>query len=142
MDLKGENNMFKKNGIELGKVLERDNIPYVKGTDKRVSWQTDEYLAAIIRDYIRMVEKYEWHIGNAILDNGCNPIYGKTVDEGKEEDKELVKKWHDLLLDTANMFDEYLIKKKKLDEKFNFDFKALLDNAFENMKKIFMDLWV
>ena len=41
MDLKGENNMFKKNGIELGKVLERDNIPYVKGTDKRVSWQTE-----------------------------------------------------------------------------------------------------
>ena len=32
---------LKKNGIELGKVFERDNIPYVKGTDKRVSWQTE-----------------------------------------------------------------------------------------------------
>ena len=142
MDLKGENNVFKKGGIGIGEIFEKDNIPYVKGTDKRVSWQTDEYFAAILRDYIRMVEKDEWHIGNAILDNGCNSIYGKTVDEDKEEDKELVKKWHDLLLDTANMFDEYLIKKKKLDEKFNFDFKALLDNAFDNMKKIFMDLWV
>ena len=140
MDLKGENNMFKKNGIELGKIFEKDNIPYVKGTDKRVSWQTDEYLAAIIRDYIRMVEKDEWHIGNAILDDEQNAIYGKRVDEGKEKEKELVKKWHDLLLDTANMFDEYLIKKDSLDT--DFDFKALLDNAFDNMKKIFMDLWV
>ena len=131
--------MFKKNGIELGKVFERDNIPYVKGTDKRVSWQTDEYLAAIIRDYIRMVEKDEWHIGNAILDDEQNAIYGKRVDEGKEKEKELVKKWHDLLLDTANMFDEYLIKKKRIDEKFNFDFKALLDNVFDNMKK---SLWI
>lgn len=134
--------MFNRKGLQLGKVFERDNIPYVKGIDKRVSWQTDEYLAAIIRDYIRMVEKDEWHIGNAILDDEQNSIYGKRVDEGKEEYKEFVKKWHDLLLDTANMFDEYLIKKKKLDEKFNFDFKALLDNAFDNMKKIFMDLWV
>ena len=134
--------MFNRKGLQLGKIYEKDNIPYVKGTDKRVSWQTDEYLAAIIRDYIRMVEKDEWHIGNAILDDEQNAIYGKRVDEGKEKEKELVKKWHDLLLDTANMFDEYLIKKKNLDEKFNFDFKALLDNAFENMKKIFMDLWV
>lgn len=134
--------MFNRKGLQLGKIYEKDNIPYVKGTDKRVSWQTDEYLAAIIRDYIRMVEKDEWHIGNAILDDEQNAIYGKRVDEGKEKEKELVKKWHDLLLDTANMFDEYLIKKKRLGEKFNFDFKALLDNAFDNMKKIFMDLWV
>ena len=134
--------MFNRKGLQLGNIFEKDNIPYVKGTDKRVAWQTDEYLAAIIRDYIRMVEKGEWHIGNAILDDEQNAIYGKRVDEGKEKEKELVKKWHDLLLDTANMFDEYLIKKKRLDEKFNFDFKALLDNAFDNMKKIFMDLWV
>ena len=130
--------MFNRKGLQLGKILEKDNIPYVKGTDKRVSWQTDEYLAAIIRDYIRMVEKDEWHIGNAILDDGWNPLLGKTIAE--ENDEELSKKWHDLLLDTANMFDKYLIKKDRLDT--DFDFNALLDNAFNNMKKIFMDLWV
>jgi glucose-6-phosphate isomerase len=43
-------------------------------------------------------------------------------------------------IDTANMFDMYLIKKDRLDT--DFDFNALLDKAFNNMKKIFMDLWV
>jgi hypothetical protein len=130
--------MFNRKGLQLGKIFEKDNIPYVKGTDKRVAWSMDEYLAAILRDYIRMVEKDEYHIGSAVLDDGWNPLLGKTIAE--EKDEELSKKWHDLLLDTANMFDKYLIKKDRLDT--DFDFNALLDNAFNNMKKIFMDLWV
>ena len=46
--------------LNLGKIVYKDNVPYVKGADKRVAWSAAEYLAAIIRDYIRMVEKTEW----------------------------------------------------------------------------------
>ena len=57
-----------------------------------------------------------------------------------EEEIEASKHWHNILLQTADMFDEYI----KATREINFDFKyeEHLDKMFNNLKRIFMDLWV
>ena len=121
--------------IKLGKIYCKDNIPYVKGADVRLTWGMDEYLAAILRDYIRMFEKEDYGIGWAVLGED----WDMDEDGTEEENEELKRKWHALLLETADMFDEYLKAAANIDT--DFDYKAHLDKAFDNLKKIFMDLW-
>ena len=130
-----------KKHMKLGKIYVYDDLPTVKGIDKRVAWSADEYLAAIIRDYIRMVEKTEYHIGAAAFDEFPFMPHNKMVNSKETEDEvEASKRWHEILLQTADMFDEYI--KATRDIQFDFKYEEHLDKMFDNMKKIFMDLWV
>lgn len=130
-----------KKYIKLGKIYSYDDMPCVKGIDKRVAWNADEYLAAVIRDYIRMVEKKEYHIGAAAFDEFPFMPHNKMINSKEsEEEIEAAKRWHEMLLKTADMFDEYLMATRDIDMKFNY--REHLDKTFDNMKKIFMDLWV
>lgn len=124
-------------GLKLGRIHHKDNVPYVMGMDKRLAWSMDNYLAAILRDYIRLVEKDEYHIGSAVLEDGEGmPPCSKAVAES--DDNELSRRWHSLLLETADMFDRYARDVNHLED---IDYQKLVNDAFENMKKIFMDLW-
>lgn len=123
-------------GLKLGRIYHKDNVPYVKGADKRLAWSMDNYLAAILCDYIRLVEKDEYHIGSAVLGENASMPYSKAVAE--ENDGELSRRWHGLLLETADMFDRYARDVNHLED---IDYQKLVNDAFENMKKIFMDLW-
>lgn len=130
-----------KKHMKLGKINVYDDLPSVKGIDKRVAWSADEYLAAIIRDYIRMIEKTEYHIGAAAFDEFPYMPHNKMINSKEsEEEIEASKHWHNILLQTADMFDEYI----KATREINFDFKyeEHLDKMFNNLKRIFMDLWV
>lgn len=130
-----------KKHMKLGKVYVYDDLPTVKGIDKRVAWSADEYLAAVIRDYIRMVEKGEYHIGAAAFDEFPFMPHNKMINSGEtEEEIAAAKRWHEILLETADMFDEYLRATREIDMKFNY--QEHLDKTFDQMKKIFMDLWV
>ena len=127
--------------LKLGKIVYKDNVPYVKGADKRVAWSADEYLAAIIRDYIRMVEKTEYHIGAAAFDEVPYMPHNKMINSKEsEEEIEASKRWHNILLQTADMFDEYI--KATSEISFDFKYEEHLDKMFNNLKQIFMDLWV
>lgn len=127
--------------LKLGKIVYKDNIPYVKGADKRVAWSADEHLAAIIRDYIRMVEKTEYHIGAAAFDEFPYMPHNKMINSKEsEEEIEASKRWHDILLKTADMFDEYIKATREI--RFDFKYEEHLDKMFNNLKRIFMDLWV
>ncbi|MBR2506335.1 MAG: hypothetical protein IKB70_05360, partial [Bacilli bacterium] len=109
-----------KKHMKLGKIYVYDDLPSVKGIDKRVAWSADEYLAAIIRDYIRMIEKTEYHIGAAAFDEFPYIPHNKMINSKEsEEEIEASKRWHDILLQTADMFDEYI----KATREINFDFK-------------------
>ena len=123
-------------GLKLGRIHHRDNVPYVKGMDKRLAWSMDNYLAAILRDYIRLVEKDEYHIGSAVLEENAGMPCSKAIAES--DDDELSRRWHNLLLETADMFDRYARDANHLED---IDYQKLANDAFENMKKIFMDLW-
>ena len=127
--------------LKLGEIIYKDNIPYVKGADKRVAWSADEHLAAIIRDYIRMVEKTEYHIGAAAFDEFPLIPHNKMVNsEETEEEREASKRWHNILLQTADMFDEYIKATREIS--FDFKYEEHLDKMFNNLRRIFMDLWV
>ena len=125
-------------GLKLGRIHHKNDIPYVKGADKRLAWGMDNYLAAILRDYIRLVEKDAYHIGWAVFNEEEIRIMqsGKPITWDDEEKRRL---WHKLLLETADMFDQYARDVNGLEE--NIDHKKLVNDAFENMKKIFMSLW-
>ena len=127
--------------LKLGKIVYKDNVPYVKGADKRVAWSADEYLATIIRDYIRMVEKTEYHIGAAAFDEFPYMPHNKMINSKEsEEEIEASKRWHNILLQTANMYDEYIKATREIS--FDFKYEEHLDKMFNNLKRIFMDLWV
>lgn len=129
-----------KKYIKLGKIYAYDEVPCVKNVDKRVTWSADEYLAAILRDYIRMIEKNEYHIGAAAFDEFPFMPHNKMINgEETEEEIAAAKRWHEILLETADMFDEYLTAMRDFDMDFNY--QEHLDKTFDNMKKIFMDLW-
>ena len=129
-----------KKEMGLGKINVYDEMPTVKGIDKRVAWSADEYLAAIIRDYIRMIEKRERHIGAAAFDEFPIAPHDKRLDCGEQEEVAAAKRWHEILLETADMFDGYLKATRAQDREF--DYREHLDKTFDNLKKIFMDLWV
>ena len=127
--------------LKLGEIIYKDNIPYVKGADKRVAWSADEYIATSIRDYIRMVEKTEYHIGAAAFDEFPYMPHNKMINSKEsEEEIEASKRWHNILLQTADMFDEYIKATREI--RFDFKYEEHLDKMFNNLKRIFMDLWV
>ena len=124
-------------GLKLGRIHhDKNDVPYVKGADKRLAWNMDNYLAAILRDYIRLVEKDEHCIGSAVIDDFEGIPWSKMVAGDNNED--LKQRWHKLLLDTADMFDRYA---RHINDLEDIDYQKLVNDAFENMKKIFMDLW-
>ncbi len=123
-------------GLKLGRIHYKNDMPYVKGANKRLAWGMDHYLAAILRDYIRMVEKDEYHIGLAVFSEEEIQIMqsGKPITWDDEAKRRL---WHKLLLDTADMFDQYLRADYLYED---IDYEKLVNNAFENIKKIFISL--
>ena len=124
-------------GLKLGRIHhDKNDVPHVKGADKRLAWNMDNYLAAILRDYIRLVEKDEYHIGSAVIDDYEGIPWSKMV--AGDNDEDLKQRWHKLLLDTVDMFDRYARHVNDLED---IDYQKLVNNAFENMKKIFMNLW-
>ena len=130
-----------KKHMKLGKINVYDDLPIVKGIDKRLAWSADEYLAAIMRDYIRMVEKRDHCIGAAAFDEFPFMPHNKMVNSKEtQEEMEASKRWHEMLLQTADMFDEYINATRDIRSDFNYE--DHLDKVFNNMKKIFMDLWI
>lgn len=130
-----------KKHMKLGKINVYDDLPIVKGIDKRLAWSADEYLAAIMRDYIRMVEKRDHCIGAAAFDEFPFMPHNKMMNSKETlEEMEASNRWHEMLLQTADMFDEYINATRDIRSDFNY--KEHLDKVFNNMKKIFMDLWV
>lgn len=125
-------------GLKLGRIhRDKNDVPYVKGVDKRLAWGMDYYLAAILRDYIRLVEKDEYHISLAVFSEAERAIMqsGKPITWDEDEKARL---WHNLLLETADLFDGYARDTNHLED---IDYQKVVDDAFENMKKIFMSLW-
>ena len=76
-----------KKHMKLGKIYVYDDLPSVKGIDKRVAWSADEYLAVIIRDYIRMIEKNEYHIGAAAFNEFPYMPHNKMINSKESEEE-------------------------------------------------------
>ncbi|MBR5767839.1 MAG: hypothetical protein IKX86_04135 [Clostridia bacterium] len=104
----------------------------VAGISWDVHWQTDRFLAIILRDYLRFFIKNTPAIGNCVFDDGR--------EDGAADRWEL---WENLVNGTADEFDEL----RKLTEngypRGDDDLrkqKELTDKAFADLARIFGDL--
>ena len=109
-----------------------------------VHWQTNLYLAVIIRDYLRFFIKNTPAIGNCVFEDPYAVRFG--MDE--EQTDYYAKKWTDLVNSVADEFDE-LIKIMIIDNREIKDLpefnqyekeKTLTRKAFSDLAEIFYEL--
>lgn len=109
-----------------------------------VHWQTNLYLAVIIRDYLRFFIKNTPAIGNCVFEDP----YAVRLGMDEEQNDHYSKKWNDLVNSVANEFDE-LIKIMIMDNREIQDHpefnryekeKALTRKAFSDLAEIFYEL--
>ncbi len=151
---------YKLRHLSLGKVKNQDKDNFARFRIEKISWdvhwQTDLYLAVIIRDYLRFFIKNTMAIGNCVIDDPSflnEPYYvgddeyskRKNV-EHEEKSEYYFQKWKDLVNSVADEFDE-LINMMLMDgpeigdyQEFNKKQKALEKKAFSDLAEIFDDL--
>ena len=129
---------YKLRHLKLGKVKQHKKGSYtdfeIVNISWDVHWMTDLYLAVIIRDYLRFFIKNTPAIGNTVFEGD----YSKMQDLTDEENAMYSKKWHDLVNNTADEFDE-LAKLMREDDSGD-DWQALNKKEKELIRKAFADL--
>ncbi len=161
MSLRRKIRDYKLRHLSLGKVKNLDKDNFARFRIEKISWdvhwQTNLYLAVIIRDYLRFFVKNTLAIGNCVIDDHgfLNEPYYVGDDElskqknAKQQEKEqfYAKKWEDLVNSVADEFDE-LVKMMLMDgpeigdyQEFDKKEKALEKKAFSDLAEIFHDLW-
>ena len=112
----------------------------IKGMSWDLHWQTDIYLAAIIRDYLRDFNERTPAIGNCVLlDNPEGIPYEDFLFNRYEGDIDFGARWHELVAKVADEFDELLrimrandVTKEQIDN--------MAKKAFADLAYIFADL--
>lgn len=151
---------YKLRHLSLGKVKNLDKDNFARFCIEKISWdvhwQTDLYLAVIIRDYLRFFIKNTMAIGNCVIDDpgfltepyyvGDDEYSKRKNAENEEKSEYYFQKWKDLVNSVADEFDE-LIKMMLMDypergdyQEFNKRQKALEKKAFSDLAEIFDDL--
>lgn len=144
---------YKLRHLRIGRVKnldkERVNVFCIEKISWDVHWQTDLYLAVIIRDYLRFFIKNTRAIGNCVIDDPSflnEPNYVGDDDLSKEKEEFYAKKWEELVNSVADEFDE-LVKMIIMDgfeiedyREFEKKRKALEQKAFSDLTEIFDDL--
>lgn len=146
MRLKDKIRDYKLRHLSLGKVKNLDKEKFgnfrIEKISWDVSWQTNLYLAVIIRDYLRFFIQNTMAIGNCVIDDETF-LSGST---GEDKSELYWQKWKELVNSVADEFDE-LIKMMLTDSSeiedyqvFNKEQKALEKKAFSELAEIFDDL--
>ena len=139
---------YKLRHLKIGKVKNLNKARFddfkIEGISWDVHWQTDLYLAVIIRDYLRFFIKNTPAIGNCVIDDHDTLTYG-TEEERHRLDEKYSKQWEELVNSVADEFDE-LVKFCREDYG-DMDYKecenkrkALTKKAFADLAFIFDDL--
>ena len=82
----------------------------------------------------KSVEKNEYHIGAAAFGEFPFMPHNKMINsEETEEEIAAAKRWHEILLETADMFDKYLTAMRDFDMDFNYE--EHLNKTFDKEKK-------
>ena len=130
---------YKLRHLKLGKVKQHKKDSYtdfeIVNISWNIHWMTDLYLAVIIRDYLRFFIKNTPAIGNTVFEGD----YSKMNNMTDEETAMYSKKWHDLVNNTADEFDE-LAKLAWREDSSVDDWQAYTKKEKELIKKAFADL--
>ena len=160
MGIKDKIRDYKLRHLSIGRVKnldkERFDLFRIENISWDVHWQTDLYLAVIIRDYLRFFIKNTLAIGNCVIDDPgflTEPYYVGDDNLSKEKNAKqqekadfYAKRWNELVNSVADEFDE-LVKMMLMDgpeigdyQEFNKKQKALEKKAFSDLAEIFDDL--
>ena len=135
---------YKLRHLKIGKVKNLDKKDFrkfkIEGISWDVHWQMDLYLAVIIRDYLRFFIKNTPAIGNCVIEDQEDQMFGSSKGQGSSFDEES-KKWHELVNSVADEFDE-LVKFCNGDfDKMEYpEYDAIKKKAFSDLAFIFDDL--
>lgn len=143
---------YKLRHLKLGKVKFIGKPFYkgsftVEGISNDVAWQTDQYLAVLIRDYLRFHIKNSPAIGNCVLrDNPEGLAYEDFILNRADSSIDYGRRWSDLVNKTADEFDEIslLLKSEPSELKdykyYEAELKKKVDAAFKDLAYIYCDL--
>ena len=154
MSLKDNIRDYKLRHLSIGRVKnldkERFELFRIEKISWDVHWQTNLYLAVIIRDYLRAFIKNTPAIGNCVIDDPESflnePYYVGDDELNKEKNELYAKAWEERVNLIADEFDELikmmLTDSSKIDDYMDFDKreKALEKKAFSDLADIFDDL--
>jgi len=146
MSIKQKIRDYKLRHLSIGHVKNLDRKRFDNFRIDRISWdvhwQTNLYLAVIIRDYLRFFIENTLAVGNCVIDNSEAVKYG--LDD--EQSEFYFQKWKERVNMVADEFDE-LIQMMHIDSlgvkdylEFNKKEKALQQKAFSDLAEIFDDL--
>ncbi len=116
--------------LSLGKSKYRKGKLYIEKISPDIAWQMDNYLSSIIRDYLLLYEKRTSIIGNCVV----------PKDRLNIDSDELYEKWKAKLRETAELFDGLT----KTEETYEEDCKRItqerVNEAFQALSEVFLDL--
>ena len=135
---------YKLRHLKIGKVKNLDKEDFrkfkIEGISWDVNWQTNLYLAVIIRDYLRFFIKNTPAIGNCVIEDREDQMF-MTEKERERLNKEESKKWHELVNSVADEFDVLVkICNGDYDEIEYPEYKEIMKKAFSDLAFIFDDL--
>ena len=136
---------YKHRNLSIGRVKNLDkrnpNVFCIEKISWDVHWQTDLYLAVIIRDYLRFFIINSPAVGNCVYENRIEDMYDL------EKSDYYSKKWKKMVNNVADEFDELvkLMNRSNSGEikdylKFENKMKNLEKRAFADLADIFGDL--
>ena len=115
---------YKLKHLKLGKPKWVGEKLYIDKISWDVHWQTNDYLTAIIRDYLHFFIQNTIAIGHPALE------------KEPEDYNEAELLWRKMVYGVANKFDEVADLSSEHDEKY----RAKINEAFDALKEIFYDL--
>jgi hypothetical protein len=132
--------MEKEKPIKLGKI-ENDKA---SGMTKNATWALNQTFAIIIRDYLKFFNEVSPAIGNCVYSEEKREKTTVNSDEARKINDEKYKEWVDLVNRVADEFDALAkaIDGNVFDRETPYEeLEKMSKQAFEDLNKIYMDLW-
>ncbi len=129
---------YKLRHLKIGKTKYKNGKLFIVKPSWDVHWQTRNYLASIIRDYLRIFAKESPIIGNCVCKDIPEECYFiKELTESENDER--YKLWMEKLNATAQLFDD-ITENWDEDEKPEVYSQERVNKAFDALKEIFNDL--
>ena len=126
--------------LHIGRVKQMSKKGYTDFCIEKISWdvhwQTNLYLAVIIRDYLRFFIKNTLAIGNCVIDDKA--FFYKPDSDGAKTDY-YAKKWEELVNSVADEFDDW-IKMYNYIDSYEGDDLSYMEELKDLQRKAFGDL--
>ena len=144
---------YKVEHLKLGKQKWKNGKLYIEKIPYYIASEANDYLTAILRDYLRAYAKDAYAIGNVLFereggDGDCFPVRAVGSADGSKGYNDALKDWRKMVNDTADLFDEAADLRRAawnadgwedMDRLWK-EYRKKLVEAFDHLKVIFHEL--